>query len=100
MDKVVSMEQVKEEMCQVCHKRKATKLCDRIIRHWKWAGHTPMHWEKDESTGTMYRAYEKGPISGTDTCDMKLCDQCATFVIGMDLCPRCLRELKQELGIK
>lgn len=94
MNEVVKL----DEMCDICHKRKATKLCDRIKSHWKWAGHTPMHWE--EYKGEMYRVYEKGPMSGTDTCDKQLCEVCATFVIGMDLCPGCLKELKNELGIK
>ena len=88
-----------EEMCEVCHKRKATKLCDRIKAEWHWAGHPPAYWEKDEYTGEMYKLYTKGPMSGINTCDKKLCDMCTTHVIGMDLCPGCFNELKNTLGI-
>lgn len=94
MDQVIKL----EELCEVCHKRKATKLCDRIKAEWHWAGHQPSvikEWQ-----GQYYREYQKGPMSGIDTCDKKLCNVCATHVIGMDLCPMCLKELKQELGIK
>ncbi len=88
-----------EEMCEICRKRKATKLCDRIKAEWHWAGHPPAYWEKDEYTGEMYKLYTKGPMSGINTCDKKLCDMCATHVIGMDLCPGCFNELKNTLGI-
>lgn len=94
MNEVVKL----EEMCEVCHKRKATRLCDRIKAHWHWAGHQPRVWK--EWQGEWYQELEKGPMSGTDTCDRKLCDKCATYVIDMDLCPMCLKELKKELGIK
>ena len=94
MDQVIRL----EEMCEVCHKRKAAKLCDRIKAEWHWAGHQPnviKEWQ-----GQYYREYQRELMSGVDTCDKKLCTVCATHVIGMDLCPRCLKELKQELVIK
>lgn len=67
-----------EERCKVCNKRRATKLCDAIIGEWKYAGHSP------KINGVL----SDKPMSGQTTCDLPMCEQCATQVTPyMDLCP-------------
>jgi hypothetical protein len=55
------------ELCQACRKRRATKLCDRLIG---------MEWLGD--TNGMTRVYRLA--SRKFTCDRRICDECAVFV--------------------
>ncbi len=85
------------ELCEVCHKRKATRLCDKVKGEWRFAGHPPMEWEQDPYDGEWYRKMSDIPMSGISTCDRKMCDECATNISGMDLCPRCIKEIREAI---
>lgn len=75
-----------EERCDVCKKRKATKLCDKVISEYRYCGHPPK-----TSSGHFLPGID---LVGTITCDKKLCDRCAVHITGMDLCPDCFEEIK------
>lgn len=69
--------------CDFCKKRVASKLCDKPKGERRYAGHPPEN---------------KGPIEELITCDAMICDKCVTHITGMDLCPKCLKEIKDFLG--
>ncbi len=73
--------QFPEHPCQVCHKREATRLCDKILGEFTFAGHPP------KGSGL--------PLHNIMTCDRPICDKCAVNIGGMDLCPKCLNEIKK-----
>jgi hypothetical protein len=85
-----------ENICQACKKREATKLCDKVKGEYKWAGHPPRSTRVISHTKQAFSE----PLTGTITCDRMLCDKCATNITGMDLCPRCLSEIKMALKKK
>lgn len=62
-----------QDRCQDCHRKKATKLCDFAF---------------GETGVTFHRGYLKfkNQQPGLITCDKLLCDKCANFFWGMDLC--------------
>lgn len=64
-----------KDLCQVCHKRKGTRLCDYIILE---QGPTFVcgSWIKQ-------RQQNNAPM----TCDELLCDHCSTCFGNMDFCP-------------
>lgn len=74
-----------EAACQFCGK-KATKLCDKVKGEYRWIGHPPR-------SVSMTRAFAE-PMTGIITCDATICDKCATNITGMDLCPKCSKEIK------
>jgi hypothetical protein len=70
-----------EHICQVCRKREATLLCDRVTGEYKWAGHPPKRTMK---------------MNGLITCDTMLCKKCATNIAGADYCPDCLKLIRNH----
>jgi hypothetical protein len=67
-----------DERCKVCNKRKSTRLCDAITGEYRYAGHPPK----------INGEFSDEPMSGVITCDMPMCEKCATQVTPyMDLCP-------------
>jgi hypothetical protein len=73
-----------ENVCQFCKKREATRLCDKVKGEWRWVGHPPA-FVKDKRMSRLI------------TCDAEICDKCVTNITGMDLCPKCLKEIKEGL---
>lgn len=96
MDEVIKL----EELCSVCHKKKATLLCDYIVHEWRFAGHPPFKYTEDVYTGEIYKELSDIPISGVQTCDRKICSDCATKFNGLDLCPKCVKQAINQLVIK
>jgi hypothetical protein len=87
-----SITKLPEHRCQFCG-REATKLCDKVKGEYRWAGHPP------RSIGMCIhptRAFTE-PMTGIITCDAMICDKCATNITGMDLCPKCLKEIRLAL---
>lgn len=64
----------KAELCQVCHKRPATRLCDVIL-----------------GEATYFDLPKRGEFSKeTLTCDKKICDQCSIKINeNTDICRHC-----------
>lgn len=68
----------KEDLCQDCKKRKATKLCDCI-------------------NGKFFDLIVKGEIENS-TCDRKICNECATKIMyNLDICNICKDNIKKQL---
>lgn len=77
--------------CEFCKKREATKLCDKVKGEYRYIGHPPrINGKVDWSI----------PMTGIMTCDRMICDECSTNIDGMDICPKCLKEIKKVLGVK
>lgn len=67
-----------KELCEVCHKRPYTKLCDHAA-----------------GTGIV-TSIDFQEL--TETCDKKLCSECAVTVwANCDLCPEHAMEVKNKL---
>jgi len=72
-----------ENKCWFCNKRPGTKLCDKVTGEITYCGHNP-----------------KGPgfpLTEIAMCSRLMCDKCATHIKGMDLCPKCVKEIKEVL---
>lgn len=82
-----------ENRCEFCGKE-ATLLCDKVRGSWRSFGHPPT--KKAYLIAGIEGVYM--PASGIHTCDALMCEKCATNITGMDLCPGCLKEIKQFLG--
>ncbi|CZR02446.1 hypothetical protein [Trichococcus collinsii] len=60
--------------CGVCGKKSATRLCDFII---------------DYHSTIFYRDFQDFKNQGRlETCDLPMCDGCATEHVGHDFCPQ------------
>jgi hypothetical protein len=68
--------------CLFCN-REATKLCDKVTGEYTFAGHPP------KGSGL--------PLHNVMMCSRPICDKCATHINGMDLCPKCVKEIKAVL---
>jgi len=80
-----------ENRCEFCKKREATKQCDKVVGLMRYAGHPPrINGIPDWSI----------PMENIMTCDKLICDKCSTHITGMDVCPKCLKEIKEVLGAK
>lgn len=75
-----------KDVCEVCKKRPVKWLCDRVIGEHRYVGHPP------KINGIIDGSI---PISRLITCDIKLCDKCVTHIDGMDICPSCLKKIKE-----
>lgn len=56
--------------CQVCKRKESTRLCDKVIGEFRYAGHPPR-------TQMAKGNYE---MSRVVTCDRPLCDDCAIHI--------------------
>ncbi len=74
MDKIVQLPQI---ICEECHKREATRLCDYDI-------------------GYNIDLAGRGKIKRV-TCDKKLCTECVTKINNKDYCKEHIEALKKEL---
>jgi len=73
-------------MCNICHKRIATKLCDMPVRRTK-NFHIKINGMTD--TNLSFKEY-------TATCDKYICDKCAAEVgNGIHFCKSCMSKLKR-----
>lgn len=84
MEKIIELS---KEICEVCKKRPAKWLCDRVKGEFRHAGHPP------KVNGII--DFSK-PMSGLITCDTKLCNKCVKHIDGMDICPSCLKMIKES----
>ena len=75
-----------KNVCEFCKKREATLLCDKVIGVSRWV--VP---PSDLPLSTDERIV---------TCSRRICKKCATNIDGMDLCPDCLRKIKEFLSVK
>lgn len=75
MDKIVQLPQI---ICEECHEREATRLCDYDI-------------------GYNIDLEGRGKVKRV-TCDKKLCIECATKINNKDYCKEHIKALKEELG--
>lgn len=74
-----------EGLCQICHKRKATRLCDYIIGEAGFSIACGGGWLTN-------KCVDRSPM----TCDALLCDCCARRVCNMDFCPVHAQEVKNN----
>ena len=86
----MSVIELPKNVCQICKKREATRLCDKVKGEWRYIGHPP------KINGII----SQKSMSGIIMCDRLLCDQCTTNITGMDFCPKCLAETKSAIGVK
>jgi hypothetical protein len=77
--------------CMFCHKREATRLCDRVTGGYHFIGHPPVEGI------THQKVFFTGKSEGIFTCDRLICDECSTYINGMDFCPKCRDEIKEFL---
>lgn len=75
MDKIVQLPQI---ICEECHEREATRLCDYDI-------------------GYNIDLAGRGKIKRV-TCDKKLCIRCAIKINNKDYCKKHIQDLKKILG--
>ncbi len=76
--KTADIVQLPQIICEECHKREATILCDYDI-------------------GYNIDLEGRGKVKRV-TCDKKLCIKCATKIDNKDYCKKHIKALKQELG--
>lgn len=88
MDKVTFFPKT---VCAFCKKREATLMCDEMTGTIETLGHPPRVGGKPVENWEMKRIIH---------CDKPMCSRCATHITGMDVCPRCLAELKAVLSTK
>ncbi len=83
------------ELCSYCRKRLATKLCDAPIGTARYIAHPPRTMmQKAKSFSTAFLTVK---MKWTETCDMPICDECATEISrGIDYCPRCMERIRQK----
>ena len=81
------------QMCSICGKRQATKLCDFPIAHSRWIGHPPRTlMERAKHTDT---AFCKVEMEWTNTCGRPVCDQCSISMGSeIDICLTCAEKLR------
>ena len=75
IDRDTKVEQIDftKQLCSVCHKRQATKLCDFVVGY---------------QAAPFFHAYlDVESYEPHETCDVALCDMCATSVPDFDFCP-------------
>jgi hypothetical protein len=85
MDKIITFNF--KNICEECKKREATRLCDYIKSEWQWCGHPPKYDNGKLNTDRQ--------MSGTHTCDAKLCDKCSTRIGDNDYCKEHKEMIKQ-----
>ena len=77
-----------QNVCVFCKKREATLLCDKVTGVMTYAGHPPK----------INGVTQNWPMESIMHCSRPMCEKCATNITGMDLCPKCLKEIKAALG--
>ncbi len=76
-DKIISFEfDEPHQLCSICHKRFATKICDYVVEY-------PIFTQFVCHTDRWTAARETHPT----TCDKALCDKCARTHGITDFCP-------------
>lgn len=81
MDTVIDLP---KNVCQICKKREATRLCDFVMSSWQYCGHPPKN------------TNEK--MSGVNTCDVMMCDKCSKRFGETDLCDKHYKAIKGGVG--
>lgn len=71
------------KLCDCCHTKIATKLCDYIVGYWNVAFICGRYSYNEFANQNRY-----------ETCDLNLCDDCAHRHNGFDFCPNHWRLLQ------
>lgn len=88
-----------EQLCAICKKRVATKLCDAPKGRMHFIGHPPRYlMEKSHHSDVAFLTVQMHRVM---TCDKPLCEKCAVSIFPeVDYCPMCAEKISEAFSEK